>query len=66
LTDNIHQTFKDIIETQKKKEVKKDIWKNCVYKDFVKLQSNNSGVVGVKFTQRICNISGVNAKDSSQ
>jgi hypothetical protein len=61
LTDNIHQTFIDLVETQKKKEEKKDIWKNSVYKDFVKLQSNNSGVVGEKFIQRICDISGVNA-----
>jgi len=51
---NPHVLFMDLVSTQKEKEHKKDIWKESPYKDLVKLQSNNAGIVGEKFIQQIC------------
>jgi hypothetical protein len=41
--------MKMVIEIQKQKEDSKDIWKNSPYKDLIKLQSNNAGIVGETF-----------------
>jgi len=43
-----------IIAIQKMKEDKMDIWKNSPYKDLVKLQSNNIGIVGETLIHNIC------------
>jgi len=50
-----------IIQEQKDKEDKRDIWINSPYKDLVKLQSNNVGNVGEEFINRICKMSGIEA-----
>jgi hypothetical protein len=52
--DSPHQLFIHLVSVQKEKEEKKDIWKESPYKDLVKLQSNNAGIVGEKFIQQIC------------
>lgn len=51
--------FIDIVNTQKQKEEKNDIWKNSPFRDFVKLQSNNAGIVGEKFIQKVCSATGI-------
>lgn len=51
-----HNVFINMINNQKQKEEKVDIWKDSPYKDLVKLQSNNVGNVGETFIQNICNI----------
>lgn len=38
-----------------------DIWRDSIYKDIVKLQSNNVGNVGETFIQMICNYCNINA-----
>jgi hypothetical protein len=50
-----------IIQEEKEKEEKQDIWKNSHYKDLVKLQSNNVGNVGERLITEICNTSGIEA-----
>jgi hypothetical protein len=50
-----------IIQEQKEKEDKRDIWVNSPYKDLVKLQSNNVGNVGEELINRICKMSGIEA-----
>ena len=52
--NTVHNTFLQIIQEQKEKEKQNDIWKNSPYKDLVKLQSNNVGIVGEKFINNIC------------
>ena len=54
-----HSLFIGLIDTQKKKEDKIDIWKNSKYKDLVKLQSNNAGIVGERFIKNICDNCGI-------
>ena len=54
-----HNLFIDLIIIQKKKEQKHDIWKDSPYKELVKLQSNNVGIVGETFIQNICIQSGI-------
>ena len=52
---NISNILIDLIEVQKSKEDKKDIWKDSPYKNLVKLQCNNIGIIGESFIQSICN-----------
>ena len=54
--------FIDIVKSQKNKEEENDIWKDSIYKELVKLQSNNAGIVGENFLQNICIKSGIKAK----
>jgi len=42
------------IHIQTQKEEQCDIWKDSPYKDLVKLQSNNVGIVGEQFLKRAC------------
>lgn len=56
-----HNTLIAIIAEQKAKEEKKDIWANSPYKDLVKLQSNNAGIVGETLVNRICSDTGLDA-----
>jgi len=56
---NPQNLFSELIRIQKIKEEKNDIWKDSPFKDFVKLQSNNAGIVGERFIQNICSISGI-------
>jgi len=46
--------FIQMIEKQKEKEEDLDIWEDSPYKDLVKLQSNNAGIVGETFIQNLC------------
>jgi hypothetical protein len=46
--------FVTMINTQKQKENNSDIWKDSLYKDLVRLQSNNVGNVGEMFIQKLC------------
>lgn len=52
--NNPQQLFINLINIQKEKENKQNIWENSIYKDFVKLQSNNAGIVGESFIQQLC------------
>jgi hypothetical protein len=54
--------FVEIINFQKQKEEKADIWKDSPYKDLVKLQSNNVGNVGEMFIQNICDMCNIHAE----
>ena len=56
-----HELFINLIHIQKDKEEQKDIWKDSPYKDFVKLQSNNAGIVGENMMQCICDKAGISA-----
>jgi hypothetical protein len=57
--NEIHDLFIQLVETQKNKEYQKNIWKNSPYKDIVKLQSNNAGIVGELLIQHICSMGGI-------
>lgn len=46
--------FINIIKEQTIKELSKNIWKNSPYKDLIKLQKNNIGIVGEKFINDLC------------
>ena len=46
---NINCILLDLINIQKQKEDDNDIWKDSPYKDLVRLQSNNVGIVGEMF-----------------
>ena len=59
--ESFHNELIRIIQQQKEKEDKQDIWKNSPYKDLVKLQSNNVGNVGEEFINHICKRSGIDA-----
>jgi hypothetical protein len=59
--DAAHNMLIAIIQEQKDKEDKRDIWVNSPYKDLVKLQSNNVGIVGEELINRICNTAGIDA-----
>ena len=54
MSETIHNMLVRIIEEQKQKEEKQDIWKNSPYKDLVGLQSNNVGNVGEMLINTIC------------
>lgn len=56
-----HNMLIRIIDEQKNKEDKKDIWKNSPYKDLVKLQSNNVGNVGEELINNICKMTSIDA-----
>ena len=43
-----------LINKQKEKEDKNDIWKNSLFRDLVKLQSNNVGIVGEDYINNLC------------
>ena len=53
------QCLMQVISAQKQKETTKDIWADSPFKDLVKLQSNNAGIVGEKFIQDICQTTGI-------
>jgi hypothetical protein len=57
-----HNIFIQMINNQKEKEEKADIWKDSPYKDLVKLQSNNVGNVGETFIQNICDTCQIEAQ----
>lgn len=57
-----NKIFIEMINIQKQKEEKKDIWKDSQYKYLVKLQSNNVGNVGETFIQKICDSCNIYAK----
>jgi hypothetical protein len=59
--EHAHDMLIRIIESQKEKEDKQDIWKNSPYKNLVKLQSNNVGNVGEELINTICNASSIDA-----
>lgn len=50
-----------IIQQQKLKEEEHDIWKDSPYRDLVKLQSNNVGIVGESLIDGICKAAGIPA-----
>ena len=50
-----------IIAEQKRKEEEKNIWANSPWKDIATLESNNGGIVGEQFIQRVCNEAGIEA-----
>lgn len=60
-SESAHNMLIRIIQQQKEKEDKQDIWKNSPYKDLVKLQSNNVGNVGEELINDICKTSGIDA-----
>jgi len=60
-TESFHNMLTRIIQSQKEKENKQDIWKDSPYKDLVKLQSNNVGNVGEELINDICKLSGIEA-----
>lgn len=51
--------FTELIRIQRFKEDKNDIWKESPFRDFVKLQSNNAGIVGERFIQNICSVTNI-------
>ena len=56
-TNNVNtptNTLLNIINEQKEKETRVDIWKNSIFKSLPNLQSNNIGNVGEIFLGRIC------------
>jgi len=53
---DINYIFIKMINNQKHKEEKADIWKDSPYRDLVKLQSNNAGNVGETFMQKLCDM----------
>ena len=57
--ESVHNMLIRIIQKQKEKEEKHDIWKNSPYKDLVKLQSNNVGNVGEELINNICKSSNI-------
>lgn len=59
--ENINKIFIDIINTQKNKEENNNIWLNSKYKDLIKLQCNNVGIVGEIFIENICKYYNIDA-----
>jgi len=57
----MNDLFIEMINKQKEKEETKDIWRDSKYKDLVKLQSNNVGIVGEMFIKNICDICKIKA-----
>jgi hypothetical protein len=60
-SETAHNMLISIIQQQKEKEEKQDIWGNSPYKDLVDLQSNNVGNVGEQLINNICKSSGIDA-----
>lgn len=61
MEETVHMMFIRIIQQQKEKEERQDIWKDSPYKDLVRLQSNNVGVVGEEIINQICRASSIDA-----
>lgn len=59
---NLSNIFINLIQNQKEKEEKYDIWKNSIYKDLTRLQMNNIGIIGENFIQEICNNCDIHSK----
>ena len=59
MSESVHNMLIHIIQQQKQKEEKQDIWKNSPYKDLVTLQSNNVGNVGEELINNICKASNI-------
>lgn len=59
--ESVHNMLINIIQQQKEKEDKQNIWKDSPYKDLVKLQRNNVGNVGEELINRICKTTGIDA-----
>ena len=51
---SFNSTYCNLIEEQRCKEAKNDMWAESAYHDITKLKSNNIGVVGETFIQKIC------------
>lgn len=62
INTNPNDIFLEMIHVQKQKEDKSDIWKYSPYKDLVKLQSNNVGIVGETFIKQICDTCNISAQ----
>lgn len=52
----------NLINIQKEKEEKNNIWIDSPYKDLIKLQSNNIGIIGEKFIEELCKINEIKVK----
>ena len=52
--ENSSTLLSNLIEEQRCKEAKNDMWAESAYHDITKLKSNNIGVVGETFIQKIC------------
>jgi len=50
----------NLINKQKEKEDINKIWLNSKFKDIIKLQSNNVGIIGEEFIKNICDLSNIN------
>lgn len=61
-TNNPTTALLNIINEQKEKEIRLDIWKNSVYKFLPNLQSNNIGNVGEMFLGKICEIEQISSE----
>jgi hypothetical protein len=59
ISESFHNMCIRIIQEQKKKEEKQDIWKDSPYRDLVKLQSNNAGNVGEMLINCLCKESNI-------
>jgi len=62
MSESAHNMLIRIIQQQKQKEKKNDIWENSPYKDLVTLQSNNVGNVGEELLNDICRLAEIPAK----
>lgn len=60
--DTPQNLFIDLVRIQRQKEENKDIWADSPFRDFVKLQSNNAGIVGESFIQNICSTTGIQSE----
>lgn len=58
---SVSNTLMAIVAEQKAKEEEKNIWANSEWSDISTLESNNVGIVGEQFIQRICDIYGIQA-----
>ena len=50
-----------LVAEQKAKEEEKNIWADSEWKDIATLESNNVGIVGEQFIQRVCDGAGIEA-----
>ena len=55
------EIFVEMINIQKQKEEDSNIWNYSAYKNLIKLQSNNVGIVGETFMKKICDINEIEA-----
>ena len=54
-----------LVAEQKAKEEEKNIWADSDWKDIATLESNNVGIVGEQFIQRVCDGAGIEANRRS-